>query len=70
MEAIIRTNDSKTFYYVVQILKSLHFEVETKATAIKDKKKPSEYAGSLPLVAANKLLKQIEQSRNQWDRNI
>ena len=37
---------------------------------IEPKKKPSEYAGTLDKATAEILLKHIEDSRNEWDRNI
>lgn len=86
MEAIIRTNDKNLFNSLVQFLKSLHLEVETKKeksnylnrknetipsqTGHANKKKPSDYAGSLPLKAANEFLKHIEQTCKEWDRDF
>ncbi len=34
------------------------------------KKRPSDYAGSLSKQEAEKMLKHIEQSRNEWERDI
>lgn len=35
-----------------------------------DKIKPSDYAGCISQETAKNLLQQIEQSRNEWERNI
>jgi len=34
------------------------------------KRKPSDYAGTLDKETARQMLKDIEQSRNEWDRSI
>ncbi|HYG15314.1 MAG TPA: hypothetical protein VEC12_06125 [Bacteroidia bacterium] len=34
------------------------------------KKKPSDYAGSISVDKAAEMLKQIEESRNEWEKNF
>jgi len=54
----------------VEVLLYTLEEAETKHPASTTKKKPSDYAGSLSPKAAELFLKHIEQSRNEWERDI
>ena len=54
----------------VEVLLYTEEEAEQRNSVVTGKKKPSDYAGSLSLQAANKFLKYIEQSRNEWEKDI
>lgn len=45
-------------------------EVKNTPVSVSPRKKPSDFAGTLSKETANELLKHIEQSRNEWERNI
>ncbi|HTB32735.1 MAG TPA: hypothetical protein VK808_11945 [Bacteroidia bacterium] len=54
----------------VEVLLYTLEEAEPNPTASNPKKKPSDYAGSLSAKAADQFLNHIEQSRNEWERDI
>jgi hypothetical protein len=54
----------------VEVLLYTLEEAEPNHVVATTKKKPSDYAGSLSSKSAKQFLKYIEQSRNEWERNI
>jgi hypothetical protein len=54
----------------VEVLLYTLEEAEEKKVAPTSKNKPSDYAGSLSPKAADEFLKHVEQSRNEWERDI
>jgi len=51
----------------VHILFYIDDEVKDSPVSISPKRRPSEFAGTLSKSAAAELLKDIEQSRNEWE---
>jgi len=54
----------------VEVLLYVLEELEALPSNLITKKKPSDYAGTLSHKAANELIKHVEQSRNEWERDI
>ena len=55
---------------LVHVLFYTDYEAKNKQASISPIKKPSDFAGTLSKETADELLKHIEQSRNEWERNI
>ena len=53
----------------IEILMYATNEVQAELPAAAKMQKPSDFAGTLSKVDARKLLKDVEQSRNEWERN-
>ncbi len=54
----------------VEVLLYTLEEAEAAPFELNIKKKPSSYAGTLSHKAANEMIKNIEKSRNEWERDI
>lgn len=69
METLIINIPDKKSALVKQILKDLGVTIQSETS---DKKKPSDYAKSIRMSKedAEKMLKDISESRAQWERNI
>lgn len=63
IEEVLKLEDD-TLLAKVELLLEEHDEQKTN-----QEKKPSEYAGCISKDTAEQLLSQIEQSRNEWERN-
>ncbi len=53
----------------IEILMYATNEVHAELPAAANRQKPSDFAGTLSKVDALRLLKDVEQSRNEWERN-
>lgn len=69
METLVINVPNQKSVLVKQILKELGVTIQSESS---DKKKPSDYANLINISKedAQKMLKDIRQSRNEWERNI
>ena len=69
METLIINIPDKKSALVKQILKGLGVTIKSE---INDKMKPSDYAKSISISKedAQKMLKDVSESRNEWERDI
>lgn len=72
METIIihpRTKEETSlFEYLAKALKT-PYKIKEKASVKAEKKKPSDYFGTLSKEDGKKMLHYINESRNEWNRN-